>query len=60
MEAVAKDGPIAVSVDATDWWMYGGGTSFLAGHDSRPGIRQTLSGSAVFERLNLGGSDAVR
>ncbi|CAE7413818.1 CTSS [Symbiodinium natans] len=25
MEAVAKIGPIAVSVDATDWWMYGGG-----------------------------------
>ena len=32
MEAVAKIGPIAVSVDATDWWMYGGGrkpTAFL-------------------------------
>ena len=24
MEAVSK-GPVAVSVDATDWWMYAGG-----------------------------------
>lgn len=41
MEAVAKVGPIAVSVDATDWWMYGGGI-FDACNKTAPNINHAV------------------